>query len=94
MSKVHVNQHVIRHNKKYNNALPACRTQQETGASHYSMEVSIVDKRGDEVARLIYRPNDPLKCGAKLWIETKYDAVPIGEIPYSAIAQQMKEIMT
>ena len=29
----------------------------------------IPDKNNNEVARVVYRPDDPLSCGAQVWIE-------------------------
>jgi len=37
----------------------------------YGHEAIIRDPDGVEVARIVYRPNDPLPCGAKVWIETE-----------------------
>ena len=38
------------------------------------MEVHI-----DGPSKMIYSPDKPLKCGAKLWIETEADVQLIGE---------------
>jgi hypothetical protein len=32
--------------------------------------VEILGKDGEVVAKIIYRPDNPLSCGAKVWIET------------------------
>jgi len=32
-----------------------------------------VDVRGD--SRMVYRPNDPLPCGARVWMETYAEVV-------------------
>ena len=34
------------------------------------MEAIIYDDDGREVGRVVYRPESPLPCGAKVWIET------------------------
>lgn len=87
-SLIHVNQYVIRHNKKYDNTLPACRVQdKKSGKSTYCMEVII-----NGPSRMVYRPADPLSCGAKLWIETESEVTLVGEVNYKHIAKQMKEI--
>jgi hypothetical protein len=67
---IHVNQHVIKSNAKNNEEEPVltCKTYKE---NRYAKEVIIYDKNGEEVARVIYRPDNPLSCGAKVWIETK-----------------------
>jgi len=32
-----------------------------------------VDKDGNEVARIVYQPEKPLSCGARVWIETQLE---------------------
>ena len=34
-------------------------------------EATIKDSEGNVVAKLVYRPDKPLSCGAKVWIETE-----------------------
>ena len=67
---IHVNQHVIKSNfkNKENNPVLTCKTYKE---NTYASEVLILDANGIEVAKIIYSPNKPLSCGAKVWIETK-----------------------
>ena len=67
---IHVNQHVIKSNDKNNEEEPVltCKTYKE---NRYAKEAIIYDKKGEEVARVVYRPDTPLSCGAKVWIETK-----------------------
>jgi len=83
---IHINQTVIRHNKKYSNSLPACRVQQNN-KSRYCKEVII-----DGPSKLVYNPDNPLSCGAKLWIETESIIELVDEVPYSEIAVNMKKI--
>ena len=66
---IHVNQHVIKSNLKNNEQNPVltCKTYKE---NKYANEVLILDNNGFEVAKIIYRPNKPLSCGARVWIET------------------------
>jgi hypothetical protein len=79
-TKIHVNQHVIRRNakrspgdllepvltvKRYQSA--AHRTHRENG---YGYAAEILDAAGSVVARVVYRPESPLPCGAKVWVET------------------------
>lgn len=90
MKIIHVNQHVIRHNNKYGNTLPACRVQEsKSGKARYCSEVVI-----DGPSRMVYRPNTPLSCGAKLWIETDAAVDLINEVQYSDIKEAMEEITT
>jgi len=89
MKIIHVNQHVIRHNNKYNNTLPACRVQDSrSGKARYCGEVVI-----NGPSRMVYRPDNPLSCGAKLWIETDSDVELINEVRYADIKEAMQEIM-
>ena len=39
-------------------------------ANEKSNDVRLVDKDGNEIARVVYSPDKPLECGAKVWIET------------------------
>lgn len=66
---IHVNQHVIKANRKLNKKDPVltCKTH---NSNTYATEAIIHDKDGNEVARVIYRPEKPLSCGAHVWIET------------------------
>ena len=47
---------------------------EENGVVKYCMEVDI---KGP--SRMVYRPNKPRTCGAKLWIETDAEVELIGE---------------
>lgn len=39
----------------------------------YGNELTIKDKDGEAVARIVYSPHKPLDCGARVWIETYHD---------------------
>jgi len=67
---IHINQHVIRRNTKTGERNPVitCKTYK---TNDYADKVIIKDKDGDEVAIIIYSPDKPLSCGARVWIETK-----------------------
>jgi hypothetical protein len=66
---IHVNQHIIKRNAKTGEreAPLTSKTYRENRRGH---EVVIYDARGHEVARVVYRPDKPLSCGARVWIET------------------------
>jgi len=68
---IHVNQHIIKANKKIaaEDAAPVL-TVKTYKDNRYASEAVIVDGEGIEVARIVYRPNNPLSCGAHCWIET------------------------
>jgi hypothetical protein len=68
---IHVNQHVIKANRKrpVEEAAP-CLTVKTYKSNDYANEAIIRDSNGLEVARVVYRPHAPLSCGAHCWIET------------------------
>lgn len=72
MKIIHINRNIIQSNAKRGSEEPVCRVE-ENGVVQYCMEVDI---RGP--SRMVYRPNKPRPCGAKLWIETEADVILIG----------------
>lgn len=66
---IHVNQHVIRRNSKTGEREPVltCKTYKD---NRYAHRAEILGSDGEVVATVIYRPDKPLSCGAKVWIET------------------------
>ena len=62
--RIHVNQHNIRANGKDGGERPVitCKTYKD---NHYGHSVVI-----NGASRVLYRPDKPLSCGAKVWIET------------------------
>jgi len=90
VKRIHVNQNVIRHNKKYGNKLPPIRIEDtDTKEVVYCHDVKMLG-----VSNLVYKPDEPLPCGAKLWIETYFEVAALGICKYSDIAKQMEETMT
>jgi len=67
---IHINQHVIRRNNKTGERNPVitCKTYD---TNNYAETVILKDKLGEEVARVVYSPDKPLSCGARVWIETR-----------------------
>ena len=65
IKRIHLNQHNIRANMKDggNRAVITVKTYK---SNTYAHEVEI---KGD--SKVIYRPDKPLSCGAKVWIETE-----------------------
>lgn len=63
-TRIHVNQHIIKSNDKSGDREPVltCKTYKE---NNYAHEVYI---EGD--CKVVYSPDKPLSCGAKVWIET------------------------
>ena len=73
---IHVNQHIIKSNRKKGEVEPVltCKTYK---TNTYAHEAIIRDAEGNEVARVVYRPDKPLSCGAHVWIETQLDVETI-----------------
>lgn len=68
-TKVCVNGHVIRSNKKNQKNEPVLRVQKGSRID-YCHEYEITGK-----CRVIYRPNNPLNCGAQVWVEIEPSAI-------------------
>jgi len=75
---IHVNQHVIKKNAKQKENNPPL-TVKTYNTNDYCQEAVICDKDGNEVARVVHRPHDPLNCGARVWIESYNEIRCIGE---------------
>ena len=65
---LHVNQHNIRANSKGEN-LPVLTVKDYKNNRKCNTAI-IRDDSGTIVAKLVYNPDKPLSCGAKVWIET------------------------
>jgi len=66
---IHVNQHIIRANKRHGKSDPVI-TVKSGRKNQYAKELTIYDDKGNPVAKIVYRPEKPLKCGAHCWVET------------------------
>ena len=66
---IHVNQHNIKANSKdeENRPVLTCKTYK---SNVYAHEAFIYGQDGLIAAKVVYSPNKPLSCGAKVWIET------------------------
>jgi|TARA_B100001094_G_C17653071_1_gene540589 hypothetical protein len=62
--RIHVNQHKIRSNIK-NNVKEPVITVKTSKSNNYAHEVKI-----EGPSKIIYNPDKPLSCGARVWIET------------------------
>lgn len=67
---IHVNQHKIRANRANGTNDPVL-TVKNYKSNTYAHEAIIKDKDGTELARVVYRPDRTLSCGARVWIETE-----------------------
>ena len=62
---IHVNQHVIRKNLKNGTQEPVL-TIKNYKSNNYAKDVVI-----NGPSRIVYSPDKPLSCGARVWIETE-----------------------
>jgi hypothetical protein len=64
LKRIHVNQHTIRRNRKQGTADPpiTVKTYRDNTTCH------VVEILGP--SRVVYSPDKPLSCGARVWIET------------------------
>lgn len=69
LSRIHVNQHVIRSNRKTGDNAPVLTVKTSRG-NRYAHEVTIQGP-----SKVIYSPDRPLSCGATVWIETNAEVV-------------------
>lgn len=65
ITKIHVNQHIIRSNTKNSENNPPFTVKTYKGNTK-AYEVSF-----DGPCKVVYSPDKPLSCGAKVWIETE-----------------------
>ena len=72
---LHVNQHNIKANSKGAD-LPVL-TVKDYKQNRKCNQALIKDAEGNVVAKLIYSPDKPLSCGAKVWIETELNVETI-----------------
>jgi hypothetical protein len=71
-TKIHVNQHNIRANTK-GSELPVLTV--KTYKSNTKCNAVDIKVAGEVVASVIYSPDKPLSCGARVWIETEEEVV-------------------
>ena len=64
ITRVNVNVRVIQSNRKYGKDDPPIRISRGRRIT-YAREVKVGE------GRFVYSPDKPLKCGAKVWIETE-----------------------
>jgi len=70
-TRIHVNTHKIKSNAKHGTNVPTLAVKSRKG-TEYCHEVEVLGP-----SRVIYRPDKPLSCGARVWIETEADVVKV-----------------
>jgi len=71
-AKIHINQHKVRSNAKTGEREPVI-TVKTYKSNEYATHVTIGGP-----SRVVYSPDKPLSCGAKVWIEAQYEDVVLG----------------
>jgi len=71
IKRIHINQHNIRHNAKNPDDLKPVVTVKTSSANHKGFSASV-----HGAVDIVYSPDKPLACGAKVWIQT-HDTVTI-----------------
>jgi hypothetical protein len=66
---IHVNQHVIKSNRKAGVQEPVL-TVKTYKSNRYASTVEILGP-----SKIVYSPNKPLSCGAHVWIETEAEVL-------------------
>ncbi|NBQ67400.1 MAG: hypothetical protein EBU46_00670 [Nitrosomonadaceae bacterium] len=79
---IHVNQHVIKLNKKHKTTAPVL-TVKDYQNTVYANTVTI-----EGPSQVVYRPHNPLSCGAHCWIETK------AKVHCSSLLKNGEELIT
>jgi hypothetical protein len=65
LKRIHINQHVIRRNVREDAYEPPIRIKT------YNKNIPAYRVRIDGPAEVVYSPDRPLSCGARVWIETE-----------------------
>jgi hypothetical protein len=88
---IHINRHLIKQNATLMKSNPNCtlvdlafpltakKKSSRPDGNFYSNTIAIVDEKGRTVARVVYSPFKPLKCGATAYVET--DLTVVDETP-------------
>jgi len=69
LKRIHVNQHKIRPNAKHGTNEPVLTVKQGR-TNRYAHSVAILGH-----SHVVYSPDKPLSCGAKVWIQTGADVI-------------------
>ena len=51
------------------------RIDNEHGKSQFCKELVMLDKQGEEIARIVWKTTHPWRCKAQVWIETECDLI-------------------
>jgi hypothetical protein len=65
LKRIHVDQHAIRRNRKLGTEEPPI------SVKTYRQNIKCLSVEIGGPSRVVYSPEHPLSCGARLWIETR-----------------------
>ena len=68
LKRIHINRHTILKNHKLGLRNPVVGVEESGVPKRYGHEVKILGP-----SSVVYSPDKPLKCGARVWIETRAD---------------------
>lgn len=96
---LHVNGNAMRSNaaksrngSKTEEKVLSCRGTR-SGPATYADRIDILDAAGESVASLVYKPDDPMKCGAKAYVECVHSPrIVNGEPVYDDNPEKDKEL--
>ena len=74
---IHINKNLKQSNDKHGRTLPVCRVEAK-GKVWYGSQVDILGP-----SSMIYSPDKPRKCGARLWIETDDEVVIHNKVSFA-----------
>jgi hypothetical protein len=69
LKRIHVNQHIIRRNRKTGESMSPLTV--KTSRGNYRADFV----RIEGASEIVYSPDRPLSCGARVWIETRAPVV-------------------
>jgi hypothetical protein len=69
IKRIHVDQHAIRRNKKHGTDDPPL------SVKTYKTNTKCREVEIQGPSRVVYSPDKPLSCGARVWIETEAEVV-------------------
>ena len=75
-TRIHVNQHHIKANRKHPEGNLPVLTVKTYKSNTYANAVTI-----NGPSKLVYQPENPLSCGAHVWLETYAEVTCLSQIP-------------
>ena len=82
IKRIHINQHNIKHNAKNPDDLKPPVTVKTSKSNVKGFSVLI-----NGPSKLVYSPDNPLSCGAKVWVETRERVTVYNEMHQVSIGE-------